>query len=143
VSLSEQADRLMRRHLSAGWWALGCYLLLGVVLEGFHATKAGLYLDVGNETRRLLFRLAHAHGTLLAIVNILYALSIRALPSAASPLASGSLLVALLLMPAGFLLGGIWAQGGDPGLGAVLIPAGALALVLGVSVVAIGVRKGA
>jgi hypothetical protein len=50
---------------------------------------------------------------------------------------------ALLLMPAGFLLGGIWAQGGDPGLGAVLIPAGALALVLGVSVVAIGVRNGA
>ena len=119
------------------------YLLLGVMLEAFHATKAGLYLDVGNETRRLLFRLAHAHGTLLAIVNILYALSIRALPSAASPLASGSLLVALLLMPAGFLLGGIWAQGGDPGLGAVLIPAGALALVLGVSVVAIGVRRGA
>jgi hypothetical protein len=77
------------------------------------------------------------------MVNILYALSIRALPSAASPLASGSLLVALLLMPAGFLLGGIWAQGGDPGLGAVLIPAGAMALVLGVSVVAIGVRKGA
>src|SRR5690349_6326308 len=129
MSLSEQADRLMRRHLSAGWWALGFYLLLGVVLEGLHATKAGLYLDVGNETRRLLFRLAHAHGTLLAIVNILYALTIRVLQSAASPLASGSLFVALLLMPAGFLLGGIWAHGGDPGLGAALVPAGALALV--------------
>jgi hypothetical protein len=146
AELTRQADRLMLRHLSVGWWALGFYLLLGVVLEGFHATKAGLYLDVGNETRRLLFRLAHAHGTLLAIVNILYALTIRAVPpfgGAASPLASGSLIVALLLMPAGFLLGGIWAQGGDPGLGAVLIPAGGLALVLGVSVVALGVRKGA
>ena len=141
MSSSEQADRLMRRHLSAGWWGLGLYLLLGVVLEGLHATKAGLYLDVGNETRRLLFRLAHAHGTLLALVNIVYGLTIRVVPSAASALASGSLLVVLLLMPAGFFLGGIWAQGGDPGLGAVLIPAGALALVLGVTVVATSVSK--
>ena len=69
MSSSEQADRLMRRHLRAGWWALGFYLLLGLVLEAFHATKAGLYLDVGNETRRLLFRLAHAHGGAPGIVR--------------------------------------------------------------------------
>lgn len=141
MSLSEQTERLVRRHLSVGWWALGGYLLLGVLLEGFHAMKAGVYLDVGNETRRLLFRLAHAHGTLLALVNIVYALTLRAMPSATSPLASASLLVALLLMPTGFFLGGVWARAGDPGLGAVLIPAGALALVLGVAVVAIGVGK--
>ncbi len=136
MSSSELPDRLFKRHLRVGWWALGVYLLLGVLLEAFHATKAGLYLDVGNETRRLLFRLAHAHGTLLAMVNILYALTIRAQASAASPLASGSLIAALLLMPGGFFLGGVWAQGGDPGLGTVLAPAGALALVLGVMVVA-------
>lgn len=141
MSSSELPDRLFKRHLRVGWWALGVYLLLGVLLEAFHATKAGLYLDVGNETRRLLFRLAHAHGTLLAMVNILYALTIRAQASAASPLASGSLIAGLLLMPGGFFLGGVWAQGGDPGLGTVLAPAGALALVLGVVIVAKSVGK--
>lgn len=136
MSSSEQTERLILRHLRIGWWALGLYLLLGVLLEAFHAMKAGFYLDVGQETRRLMFRLAHTHGTLLAIVNILYALTLRAVDSAASVLASASLVVATLLMPAGFFLGGIWARGGDPGLGAALIPAGALALVLGVAVIA-------
>lgn len=142
MSSSDLADRLVKRHLRVGWWALGVYLLLGMLLEAFHATKSGLYLDVGNETRRLLFRLAHAHGTLLAMVNILYALTIRVIASVASPLASGSLLAALLLMPGGFFLGGVWARGGDPGLGAALAPAGALALALGVFAIAKGADRG-
>lgn len=141
MSSSDLPERLIKRHLRAGWWALGVYLLLGVLLEAFHATKAGLYLDVGHETRRLLFRLAHAHGTLLAMVNILYAVTLRVTASAASSLASGSLIVALLLMPGGFFLGGVWAKGGDPGLGAALAPAGALALVLSVFVIGKGVGK--
>jgi hypothetical protein len=136
VSTDDEAERLVRRHLRVGWWALGAYLVLGMVLEGLHATKAALYLDVGNEARRLLFRLAHAHGTLLAVVNVLYATTLRASAGAASPLASGSLLTALLLLPAGFFLGGIWARGGDPGLGVVLVPAGAAALCIGVGAVA-------
>lgn len=134
--MSGQNERLIRRHLRFGWWALGVYLLLGVFLEAFHAMKAGFYLDVGNETRRLMFQLAHTHGTLLALVNILYALTMRVVDSAANGFASASLLGATLLMPAGFFLGGIWARGGDPGVGAALIPAGALALVVGVAVIA-------
>lgn len=138
----EQTERLMHRHLRLGWWALGLYILLGVLLEALHAMKAGFYLDVGQETRRLMFRLAHTHGTLLGLVNILYALTLRTVNSAANTLASASLLVATVLMPAGFFLGGIWARGGDPGLGAALIPAGALALVLGVALIATNVGKG-
>src|SRR5690606_14647122 len=132
VSPDDPADRLVRRHLRAGWWALGAYLLLGAALEALHAVKAGLYLDVGQETRRLLFRLAHAHGTLLALVNVLYGLTVRAAPAAASPLSSGSLLAALVLLPAGFLIGGAFARSGDPGLGVILVPAGAAALAIGV-----------
>jgi hypothetical protein len=136
MSRDERAEQIISRHLRAGWWALGFYLLLGVVLEALHATKAGFYLDVGSEARRLLFRLAHAHGTLLALINVLFALTARASPAAASPLASGTLLAALVLLPGGFLLGGIWAQGGDPGVGALLAPAGAAALAIGVGAVA-------
>jgi hypothetical protein len=129
-------DRLVDRHLRVGYWALSLYVVLGAVLELMHAVKAPLFVDVGNETTRLLLRLAHAHGTLLSLVNIVYALTIRVRPQAARPAASAALLAALVLLPGGFFLGAIWAHGGDPGLGVVLVPGGALALVLGAGFVA-------
>ena len=133
--MDDQEDRLALRHLRAGYWGLAAYLLLGIFLETLHAFKAGFYLDVGNETRRLLFRLAHTHGTLLALINIVYGLTVRVVERAKNPVASGCLLSALLLLPGGFLLGGIWVHGGDPGLGVVLVPPGALALLIGVVIV--------
>ena len=131
---------LAQRHLRAGWIALSVYLTLGIALEALHAFKVGFYLDVGNETRRLLFRLAHAHGTLLAIVNIVYGLTVHAVPASGRPLASGALLAALVLLPVGFLAGGIVIHGGDPGLPILLVPAGALALLVGALVTARAVR---
>ena len=131
---------LAHRHLRAGWIALAVYLTLGIALEALHGFKVGFYLDVGNETRRLLFRLAHAHGTLLAIVNILYGLTVRAVPESGRPLASGALLAALVLLPLGFFAGGIVIHGGDPGLPILLVPAGALALLVGTLVTARAVR---
>jgi hypothetical protein len=123
-------DKLVTRHLRVGFLALAVFIVLGVVLEAFHATKAPFYLDQGNETTRLLLRLAHAHGTLLSIVNVIYALTIKARPNAATNVASGALLLALLLLPAGFFIGGLFARGADPGLGIVLVPAGALFLLV-------------
>ena len=52
---------------------------LGLLLESLQGFKVAAYLDVSNETRRLMWRLAHAHGTLLAVVNILYAVPSLAL----------------------------------------------------------------
>ena len=134
--MDDQDNRIVSRHLRAGYGGLAVYLLLGIFLEALHAFKAGFYLDVGNETRRLLFRLAHTHGTLLAVINIIYALTIRAIAKAESPLASSCLLASLLLLPGGFFLGGLWIHGGDPGLGVMLVPPGALALLIGVVIVA-------
>ncbi|HYQ14246.1 MAG TPA: hypothetical protein VEQ58_00755, partial [Polyangiaceae bacterium] len=57
-------------NLRAGLWALCVCSALGLGLETLHAFKVGLYLDVGNETRRLLWRLAHAHGALLGLLNV-------------------------------------------------------------------------
>jgi hypothetical protein len=127
---------LVSRHLRAGWIGLGVFLVLGAVLELFHAVKAPFYLDAGQETTRLLLRLAHSHGTLLALVNIAYALTVRARPAAATPAASASLLASLVLLPAGFFIGGLFAHGGDPGQGVLLVPAGALAAVLATALVA-------
>jgi hypothetical protein len=134
------ATAIATRHLRAGWWALLVYLLLGLVLETLHGFKVAAYLDVGNETRRLMWRLAHAHGTLLGLVNIVYGLTVRSVPGAASSLASSCLLAALVMIPMGFFGGGVVVHGGDPGLAVLLVPAGAVALAVGVGVVARAMR---
>lgn len=135
MSAPDPIARLAARHLRVGWWSLAVFLSLGIALEALHAMKAGPYLDVGNETRRLLFRLAHAHGTLFGLVHVAYGVTLKVAPRTASPLASAALLGGLVLVPAGFFLGGLFARGGDPGVGAALVPAGALALALGVVVI--------
>ena len=68
---------LVRLHLRFGWWALCGFVLLGIVLEGLHGLKLGFYLDLSNATRRHMWTLAHAHGTLLGLINIAYALTLR------------------------------------------------------------------
>lgn len=126
---------LARRHASIGWWGLLVFLTLGLVLEGLHGFKIGFYLDVTNETRRLMWSLAHAHGTLLSVLNLLFGASLASLPAfgeSARTLASRCMLGALLLMPAGFLLGGLWIHGGDPGLGVLLVAPGGILLFVGV-----------
>ena len=71
--------RLAATHLRVGWWALLLFLSLGLVLESLHGFKLQWYVSVGTETRRELWRLAHAHGTMLALVNVAFALTVRAL----------------------------------------------------------------
>jgi hypothetical protein len=136
-------DTLVRRHLRIGWWTLCLWLTLGIALEALHALKLGWYLDVGAETRRLLFTLAHAHGTLLALIHLGYAATLRRLPPTAKlARAAGALLsIASLLLPTGFLLGGVKIYGGDPGPGIFLVPVGALALLIGVFAVALATSR--
>ena len=121
------------RHLRQGWWSLFVFLTLGLVLETLHGFKLGWYLNADVEMRRLMFTLAHAHGTLLALVNIAVGLTLRTAKGfELTPLASLALLWGALLLPIGFLLGGVVIHDGDPGLGVLPVPAGALLLVYGV-----------
>ena len=84
------------------------------MLEALHGFKIGWYVDVGNETRRLMFTLAHAHGTLLALVNIAAGLTARMVERfTLRPSVSFALIWAALLLPAGFFLGGIVIYDGD------------------------------
>lgn len=130
------SDEPLPLNLRAGAWALFGFTCLGLALEGLHAFKLGLYLDVSNETRRLLWRLAHAHGALLGLLNVCYALAARQFPRLSERLVERCLLLALLLMPAGFLLGGLFIRGADPGASVGLAAAGGLALVIGLGRVA-------
>jgi hypothetical protein len=134
MTVDPRRDPLVRRHLRVAWLALLAFLTAGLTLETLHGFKVGFYLDVDHSTRRLMWRLAHAHGTLLALVQLAFALSLPLLGAGAKGLALASkcLLGALVLMPLGFVLGGIWIHRGDPGLGVLLVPPGGLLLFLGV-----------
>lgn len=129
---SKQAPvvQLVDRNLCFGWWSLFIFLSLGAVLETLQGFKIGWYVDVGNDTRRLMFTLAHAHGTLLAVVNIAAGLTARIVDRRFTlrPSVSFALIWAAILLPAGFFLGGIVIYDGDPGLGVWLVPVGAALL---------------
>jgi hypothetical protein len=127
--------------LRFGWWLL-VFLLLGAVLETLQGFKIGWYLDVGNETRRLMFTLAHAHGTLLALVNIAAGLAARIVERfTLRSSVSFALIWAAILLPSGFFLGGIVIYDGDPGLGVWLVPIGAALLFYSIARIALDLSK--
>jgi hypothetical protein len=128
-----------RRHLQIGWWSLLVFATLGLVLESLHGFKVRMYLDVSNETRRLMWTLAHAHGTLLGAVNVLFGLTVRVAPSMAEArqqFVSRLLVGATILLPSGFFLGGVSFYAGDPGLGILLLPVGAALLLAALYLIA-------
>lgn len=130
------------RNLRFGWWSLLVFLSLGGALETLHGLKTGWYVDVGNDMRRLMFTLAHAHGTALALVNIaagLTARNIRNFDLTSS--VTFSLIWAGILFPVGFFLGGVVTYGGDPGLGIWLVPIAAVLLFYSVLKIALAVWK--
>lgn len=134
------------RHFKFGWWSLLFFLSLGIVLETMHGFKIGWYLDVSNETRRLMWTLAHAHGTLTALINIGFGATLRLLPAEKTQLhriASPNLIAGAILLPAGFFIGGIkiYVNTGDPNLGILLVPVGAALLFIGVLVTALTIRS--
>jgi hypothetical protein len=135
---------LARRHLRLGLWALLLFLSLGGALEALHGFKLGWLLDVGHEARRLSLRLAHAHGALLGVLHALFGLLLASelRPSErCARRASACLSAALLLLPGGFLLGALFARGGDPGPGILLVPAGGALLFAGIAFTIQGIRR--
>jgi hypothetical protein len=130
--MTDDTPELVRRHLRFGWYAMAAFSVLGLGLELLHAFKLGFYLDVASETRRLMWRLAHAHGTLLALVNIAFGgCAARLEPGRARRRASACFIVAAMSMPLGFFLGGAFAAAADPSALVALVPAGAALLIAG------------
>jgi hypothetical protein len=129
---------LARRHHLIGWTSLLVFLSLGAFLESLHGFKVGFYLDPDQRLRRELWTLAHAHGTLMALIQIGFAAGLgqfgRWTPGRLK-LVSFFLLDATLLIPLGFFLGGLWPSEGDPWLGILLVPPGAVLLFIAVAVI--------
>src|SRR5205814_10634926 len=92
--------------------------------------------------RLLMFTLAHAHGTALALVNIVAGLTARNVERVElRPGVSFCLIWAGLLFPLGFFLGGLVSYGGDPGLGIWLVPIAALMLFYSIARIALDLSK--
>ncbi len=125
---------LTRRHLRFGWWSLFVFLCLGVLLEALHGYRVPDYLAPEHETRRLLWTLAHAHGALLSLVHVAFAVTADRVEGLGA--ASPALLAASVMLPSGFFLGGLFEHGADPGIGILLVPLGALPLAFSVVVTA-------
>jgi hypothetical protein len=117
-------DEPTHRALLAGWILLAVFLPLGMTLEALHALKVPVYL--GSPLRRELWTLAHAHGTLLGILCLVFAsVGERTVPDApARRSISRWLRIGAAAMPVGFFLGGILGHEGDPSLGILLVPFG-------------------
>ena len=135
---------MIRRHLAIGWWTILLFSALGLLLEMLHGFKIAAYLDVGNETRRLMWTLAHAHGTLLGLLHIAFAATLGAVP-AFSPeqqrTISKTLIGATIVLPGGFFVAGIRFYSGDPGVAAAVVPVGAALLLLAAWFIARGVGR--
>ena len=130
---SPARQRLIRRHLVEGWGALCLFLVLGAVLELLLAFKIDFYVRADQTTVRLMWRLAHGHGTLLGVVHLAFAFSLSCLSERHVPqpagLLSGFLSAASLLIPGGFFLAGLDVDQGDPGAAVALVPMGAVLLI--------------
>jgi hypothetical protein len=118
-------ESLRGAHVRLGWLLLLVGVVAGTTLEGLHGLKWAPLLD--DPLRRELLSLAHFHAGLLGLVNLVYA-GFADLPALGSArrLASRALRAGSLLLPLGFLLGGVWHMEGEPGLGVLLVPVGAL-----------------
>src|ERR1044071_5354614 len=102
----KQSVAWIKPMLFQGWVSVAVWMTVGLLLEGLLGYKIPAYLN--DAQRRELFRLAHAHGTLLGLILIVAALcadrfgvELARPPRLALRLGAG-------LMPAGFLLSGIW-----------------------------------
>ena len=120
------------------WFGLAFWMAFGLLVEGLIGFRSPAYLQ--DPVRREVFRLAHAHGTLLSILLLVANLYIR--KGLAGPPSLGVLLlrIGVIAMPVGFLLGGIWHYESDPGIEIFLAPIGGILVVFGVVALALSSR---
>ena len=129
----------IRKTVRLGWLLLAIAIPFGVTLEALHGFKVQAYL--ASDVRREMWRLAHAHGTLLGMLCLICgAIGEAWVPEAIRTRVMAMIRWGAVLMPLGFFLGGILNSEGDPSLGILLVPVGALLLVVALVRVALASR---
>lgn len=129
TATAKPGDPAIRKTVRAGWLLLAVALPFGVTLEALHGFKVQAYL--ASDMRREMWRLAHAHGTLLGMLCLVSAaLADTHIPETLRARVLAMIRWGAVLMPLGFFLGGVLNSEGDPSLGILLVPPGALLLII-------------
>ena len=89
--------------LCQGWLSLAAWIVFGILIEGLSGFRSPALLD--DSIRRDMFRLAHAHGTLLNLVLIAAAICARLDLIRLGAIASLALRSAVVLLPGRFFVG--------------------------------------
>ena len=131
----QQTTGLIRQ----GWISLAAWIIFGLLIEGLIGFRSPVLLD--DSTRREMFRLAHAHGTLLNLVLIAAAICARLDLIRLGRVTSLGLRAAVVLLPGGFLFGGIWHFKDEPGVAILLVPVGAVLLLTTALQIGLSVRR--
>jgi uncharacterized membrane protein YgdD (TMEM256/DUF423 family) len=129
----------VRGVILQAWLSIAVWMSFGLLLESLIGYRVPAYLR--DELRRELFRLAHTHGALLNLVLLGAALCIDRELVRPSKMGLLSLRLGAIVMPVGFLLGGIWHTEGEPGIGVWLAPMGGVLVILGAVDMAISAFK--
>ncbi|WP_224365557.1 hypothetical protein [Hyalangium versicolor] len=135
------AGGFARVHARFGWTLLFVSLAFGSVLEtleGFRWVSL-----VSDPWKQRLWSLAHFHGAALGLLNLIYVhwADTAGLSEGRRTAASRMLRIGSAAMPLGFLLGGIAHPEGDPSLGIILAPVGALFVLYTVAVQTLAVWR--
>src|SRR5262245_6528727 len=109
-----------------GWISLAGWIVFGLLIEGLIGFRSPALLD--DSVRREMFRLAHAHGTLLNLVLIAAAICARLDLIGVGRVTSLGLRTAVVVLPIGFLFAGLWHFKDGPGIAIFLVPLGAVLL---------------
>jgi hypothetical protein len=125
--------------LRQAWISLGLWIAFGILIEGMIGFRTPALLD--DPLRKYLFRLAHAHGTLLNLVLLAGAICRRLDVVGPARSSLSALRLAVVLLPLGFLFGGLWHYRDDPGLGIFLVPLGAVLLLFAAIQAGLSTRK--
>ncbi len=128
-------------HLRLSIALCAVFLALGLWLEAMYGLRARGWMD--DELRREFLRLGHAHGGLLALLNIALGLALTRLgtPEGWAEKIRLAAWIGAGLVGLGFIGGGAWHGPTDPGPAVLLVPAGALLLLSALATTAL-IRRG-
>ena len=122
-----------------GLVGIAVWMSFGLLLEGLIAFRIPDYLS--DAVRREMFRLAHAHGTLLSLVLVAVGLAWRAEYISLSKIGDWMLRIGCVAMPVGFLLGGIGNSANDPSPLVFIAPAGGVMMIFGIVAAVVSFRR--
>ena len=139
MSDKSDAQPWVRSAVFQGFVGIAVWMTFGLLLEGLIGYKIPAYLQ--DELRRELFRLAHAHGTLLSLLLLVAALAIDRFNITVPRIAQLLLRVGVVVLPLGFLVAGVWHYESDPGIAIWLVPFAAVLIIFGLVAIALSARQ--